>query len=114
YGTPLYDVTGASYRDMLAGYDPTKINAVVLLTDGTNDDGNTGDDRSQLEGLLAELRRGTTGEAAKPIRIFTIAYGDGADQDTLEQIAEASNAAAYDASNPATIHKVFTAVISNF
>ena len=33
---------------------------------------------------------------------------------TLKQIAEASNAAAYDASNPKTINKVFEAVISNF
>ena len=33
---------------------------------------------------------------------------------TLTQIAEATNAAAYDASNPETISKVFTAVVSNF
>ena len=32
----------------------------------------------------------------------------------LERIAQSSNAAAYDASNPATISKVFTAVLSNF
>lgn len=114
YGTPLYDVAAISYRDMLDQYDPTKINAVVLLTDGMNDDGETGDDRSQLEQLLADLRRGTEGENSKPVRIFTIAYGDAADQDTLREIAEASNAASYDASDPATIHKVFTAVISNF
>ena len=37
-----------------------------------------------------------------------------ADFDKLKQIAQASNAAAYDASNPATISKVFTAVLSNF
>jgi Ca-activated chloride channel family protein len=46
--------------------------------------------------------------------VFTIAYGRQADFDTLEQIAESTNAAAYDASNPATINKVFTAVVSNF
>ena len=60
------------------------------------------------------LRDGTEGENATPIRVFTIAYGKQADQDTLERIAQASNAAAYDASNPATIAKVFTAVLSNF
>lgn len=114
YGTPLYEVAGASYRDMMADHDPTKINAMVLLTDGQNDDGDTTDDRSQLERLLADLREGTEGENARPVRIFTIAYGDQADKDILTAIAEASNAAAYDASDPATIHKVFTAVISNF
>ena len=48
------------------------------------------------------------------VRVFTIAYGKQASFDQLKQIAQASNAAAYDASNPATISKVFTAVLSNF
>ncbi len=113
-GTPLYDVAADSYETMIADYDPTKINAVVLLTDGKNDDGERSDDNAQLDRLLTQLEEGTHGEAAQPVRIFPIAYGREADMDTLEAIAEASNAAAYDASDPATIHKVFTAVVSNF
>ena len=112
--TPLYAVAGDAFADMVTQYDPTKINAVVLLTDGKNDDGDTSDDRRQLTDLLAKLRRGTGGENAKSVRIFPIAYGSDADLDTLKEIAEATNAAAYDASNPATITKVFTAVVSNF
>jgi Ca-activated chloride channel family protein len=112
--TPLYEVTQQSFADMADDYDPKQINAVVLLTDGMNDDGNPDDDRDQLDELLATLRNGTEGENAKPIRVFTIAYGKQADFDTLERIAESTNAAAYDASNPATIDKVFTAVVSNF
>lgn len=87
---------------------------MVLLTDGVNDDGDTGDDRQQLDELLTTLQSGTNGENATPVRVFTIAYGKQADFDTLERIAESTNAAAYDASNPATISKVFTAVVSNF
>jgi Ca-activated chloride channel family protein len=113
-GTPLYDVTGASFDDMGADYDPTRINAVVLLTDGVNDDGNVDDDEDQLAALLADLGRATNGENAKPIRVFTIAYGADADGSTLRRIAQSTNAAAYDASDPATISKVFTAVVSNF
>ncbi len=48
------------------------------------------------------------------MRVFTISYGDGADVVTLRAIAQATSAAHYDASNPATIQQVFTAVISNF
>ena len=48
------------------------------------------------------------------MRVFTISYGDGADTVTLKAIAQATSAAHYDASNPATIQQVFTAVISNF
>ncbi len=114
--TPLYEATEAAYDQMVADYDPSRINAIVLLTDGQNDDGDRSDDEQQFQALLAKLREGTNGERAKPIRIFPIAYGKeaGAGFDELEQIAEATNAAAYDASDPATITKVFTAVVSNF
>jgi len=114
HATPLYEVTQDSFEDMADGYDPSLINAVVLLTDGVNDDGDTSDDRDQLDELLTTLQSGTNGENATPIRVFTIAYGKQADFDTLERIAESTNAAAYDASNPATISQVFTAVVSNF
>ena len=115
-GEPMngYEVAKASFQDMERSYDPSLINAVVLLTDGVNDDGDESDDARQLQDLLSTLQRGTNGETAKPIRVFTIAYGKDADLDTLKRIAQASNAAAYDASNPATISKVFTAVLSNF
>ncbi len=46
--------------------------------------------------------------------MFTISYGAGADTPTLKRIAEATNAALYDASNPQTINQVFTNVVSNF
>ena len=48
-GTPLYDVTPKAYAAMLETYDPSKINAVVFLTDGVNDDGNLGDDDDQFD-----------------------------------------------------------------
>ncbi len=113
-GTPLYDVTAASYTTMVDGYDAAKINAVVLLTDGRNEDGKRSDDPAQLTGLLQELQVGAEGARTRPVRVFTIAYGKDADLTVLRQIAEASNAASYDASNPATIEQVFTAVVSNF
>ena len=113
-GTPLYEVTQVSYDEALAGYDPTKINAVVLLTDGQNDDGNPDDDEQQLDNLLQDLEAGTEGQASRPVRIFTIGYSAGADQGALERIAEASAGAAYDASDPTSIDRVLTSVISNF
>ncbi|MCX7620501.1 MAG: extracellular solute-binding protein [Acidimicrobiales bacterium] len=113
-GTPLYDVTRSSFRLMLENYDPERINAVVLLTDGRNEDGNSSDDRQQLQELITELQSQSQGENAKPVRLFTIAYGADADLTTLKSIAEAANGASYNASDPKTINKVFTAVISNF
>lgn len=113
-GTPLYNAIGDAYRAMLATYDPTRINAVVVLTDGINDDGTPKDDDDQLSTLLRDLQANSEGSDSKPVRVFTIAYGKDADKTALKRIAEAASAATYDASDPKSIDRVFTNVISNF
>jgi Ca-activated chloride channel family protein len=108
-GTPLYSVAQASYKQLKDEYDPARINAVVLLTDGRNED-----DYDDLNATVSVLRAGAEGQSSTAVRLFTIAYGGDADKATLKRLAEATNAAAYDASDPGTIGKVFTAVVSNF
>ncbi len=112
-GTPLYEVTQTAYETMVEEYDPDAINAIVLLTDGVNDDEDPSDNDEQFETLIETLE-GPEGEATTPVRVFTISYGEDADIITLRAISQASGAATYNASNPATIEQVFTAVISNF
>jgi len=48
------------------------------------------------------------------VRVFTIAYGQDADQAVLRQIAESTDGAEYDSSNPNGIREVLTEVVSNF
>ncbi len=108
-GTPLYSVAQASYADLKGAYDPARINAIVLLTDGRNEATYT-----DLDATIAALRAGAEGQSSSPVRLFTIAYGKDADKATLRSMAEATNGAAYDASDPSTIANVFTAVVSNF
>jgi Ca-activated chloride channel family protein len=110
-GTPLYDVTADAYDRMTGEYDPEKINAVVLLTDGRNDDP---EGELELAQLLEHLAAGSEGRQSQPVRVFPIAYGRDADLATLQRIADATNAAVYDASDPTSIRRVFDAVISNF
>ena len=106
-GTPLYAAIRAAVSQMGSSLDTDKINAVVVLTDGRNEYPADTD----LNGLTRQLGGGSS-EAS--LRVFTIAYGQGADLETLRQISAASNAAAYDATRPESIDKVFTAVLSNF
>jgi Ca-activated chloride channel family protein len=113
-GTPLLSVTDKTFDEMSSAYDPSRINAIILLTDGRNEDGNSDDDADQKAALLEQLRNSTTGEVSEPVRVFTIAYGSDADTSTLRSIAEASNGAAYNATNATTIQDVFTQVVSNF
>ncbi|MGH9283386.1 MAG: extracellular solute-binding protein, partial [Acidimicrobiales bacterium] len=86
--TPLYTVARDSHRELRQAYDPARINAILLLTDGRNEDERNRD----LDGTLAALREGSEGQATSPVRLFTIAYGEGADVDTLRRMAEATNA----------------------
>jgi Ca-activated chloride channel homolog len=106
-GTPLYSATHDAVDAMRAGYDPSRINGVVLLTDGRNEDPNNSD----LNGLLSYLHAEAS---SQEVRVFPIAYGSDADLATLTKIANASQAAVYDASDPTSIDKVFVSVISNF
>ncbi|HZB50419.1 MAG TPA: substrate-binding and VWA domain-containing protein [Mycobacteriales bacterium] len=106
-GTALYATTRAAVQQVEKSFDRTRINAVVLLTDGKNEyppDNN-------LDGLLTDLGGEQTDTS---VRVFPIAYGDAADLGVLREIAKASRAAAYDATDPATIERVLVAVLSNF
>ena len=48
------------------------------------------------------------------MRIFPIAYGEGADTSALQRIAEATGGQWFDASDAAKIDLVFASVINNF
>jgi Ca-activated chloride channel family protein len=106
-GTALYATARRAYRVMSTDVSPDRISAVVLLTDGRNE--YTPD--SDLDGLEREL---SPEDTSLSVRFFPIGYGADADLPTLRGIAQAARGAAYDASDPATIDKVFTAVLSNF
>ena len=106
-GTALYATTRAAFHAFGQAPDPSRINAVVLLTDGKNEYSRDSD--------LASLQRELSPEdTSHSVRVFPIGYGQDADLAALRSIAEAAQAAAYDASDPASIDKVFTAVLSNF
>ncbi|GII20574.1 substrate-binding and vWA domain-containing protein [Planosporangium mesophilum] len=106
-GTALYATTRAAQQKLLSAATPDRINAVVLLTDGKNEYNKDSD----LNGLLRDL---DASNLENSVRVFTIAYGDKADLDTLKRISSSSRAAAYDARNPISIDSVLVNVISNF
>jgi Ca-activated chloride channel family protein len=106
-GTGLYDTTRAAVQAVRDGYDPSKINAVLLLTDGMCDDYEPGCELPPLLSFLSSSERDV-------VRVFAVAYGADADVATLQAITDASQARLYKATNPLTIEAVFQQVISNF
>ena len=106
-GTALYATARRAFRVMSSGVTTDRISAVVLLTDGKNEYNPDNDVKSLEHELSPE-------DTSLSVRFFPIAYGADADLPTLRAIAAAARGAAYDASDLASIDKVFTAVLSNF
>ena len=104
----LYATVRAATTHMRTDLDPTRINGVVLLSDGPDERSSSDVDLAAMMDVLAP-----TG-IDDDVRFFTIAFGDQADSDLLKAIAQASLGTAYDATEPADIIKAFTQAVANF
>ncbi|MGY1834677.1 VWA domain-containing protein [Blastococcus sp. SYSU DS0510] len=91
-GTGLYDTTLAAVRAARENYDPTAVNSVLVVTDGTNEDDAEG---TSLENLLSTLE--SEADPDRPVKVIGVALGPDADLSALEEIAEATGGAAYSA-----------------
>ncbi len=109
-GTPLYDAIAVAYDEMVERAEPGRINAIVVLSDGQDTDSSI-----SIDSLIAKIGGASReGGDAAPVRIFPIAYGEGADTGSLQRIAEATGGQWFDASDAAKIDLVFASVINNF
>jgi Ca-activated chloride channel homolog len=105
--TGLYDTTLAAFRALQRNHAPQRINIVVLLTDGINDDPTGGINRAELlRRLKAEQQKD------KQVRIITVAYGANADAASLKLISQATGGLAYVSRDPRDILRVFTDAIT--
>jgi Ca-activated chloride channel homolog len=105
--TGLYDTTLAAFRALQRNYAPQRINIVVLLTDGINDDPTGGLSRAELlQRLKAEQQKD------KQVRIITVAYGANADVASLKLISQVTGGLAYVSRDPRDILRVFTDAIT--
>lgn len=107
--TGLYDTTLAAYQYVKRNYAPDRLNLVVLLTDGRNDDPNGG---ITLDQLLQQLRAGQKDD--QKVRILSFAYGKDADVAALDQISKATGGQVFTSTNPTDIERVFVTALANF
>ncbi|MEU0811349.1 substrate-binding domain-containing protein [Streptomyces sp. NPDC005970] len=103
--TGLYDTTLAAYRKARDGYAEGKFNAVVILTDGSNQD----EGSISLGALVKELDRLT--DPDRPVPLITIAVGPDADLSACEEIAKATGGSAQQVADPAQINAVILKAI---
>lgn len=86
-GTALYDATLRA-RELLGSVsvDPNRITAVVVMTDGKDENSKKG---------IGDVERAVRVEGTQaPVRVFTIAYGNQAEASQLGRIAEAGHGSA--------------------
>jgi len=104
--TALYDSIGlASQHFSGRPADNRRIDAIVVLTDGADTES-----KATLDQLLSSIRY--NGET-RPVHVFTIAYGDGAKKDVLQNIADATQGKSYDGT-PKNIVSVFRDISTFF
>ncbi|MEV2211787.1 substrate-binding and VWA domain-containing protein [Streptomyces sp. NPDC050997] len=103
--TGLYDTTLAAYRAATSSYVKGKFNALVVLTDGVNQDPGSisrGDLVSRLEKLT---------DPKRPVPLILIAVGPDADRAEAEQIARPTGGSGQEVSDPAQIQSVILKAI---
>jgi Ca-activated chloride channel family protein len=81
--TALLDAIDAAYIRLQEQDDKERINAIVAMTDGKENNSRIG-----LSQLISKMRSGN--ERGVPVVVFCIAYGSDADYYTLETIANAT------------------------
>jgi hypothetical protein len=106
-GTGLYDTTLAAFRAASHNYAYGRLNAVMVITDGRNQDPGS----LSLNGLLTDLRREFDG--IKPVRIITVAYGADADLGVLKRIADVTGGASYRAPTAAEVSPLLARALSD-
>jgi Bacterial extracellular solute-binding protein/von Willebrand factor type A domain len=103
--TGLYDSVLGLYDEARRNWEPGKLNVVVVLTDGDNDDP-AGIGRDELMRRLA-----ADADPARPVPVIGLAIGPDVDPRPLEDIARATGGRSFVVTNPARIGNVFFAAL---
>jgi Ca-activated chloride channel family protein len=105
--TAVYDATQSGVQAIQHLHDPTRINAVVVLTDGED---------NQSHQTATELARKLQAQARSEgltVRVYTIAYGAEANRAELSEIAAASGGKGYQG-DTSDIESVYRSISSFF
>lgn len=105
--TGLYDTTLAAFRTMQRSYRDGRLNAVVVLTDGRNDDAGSISRQQLLAALKAEY------DPTRPVHVITVGYGTDVDLGALQAIAKATHGSATAADDPRDIDTVLFQALSS-
>jgi hypothetical protein len=105
-GTGLYDSVLDTYRTARREWEPGRLNLVIVMTDGRNEDPH-GISRPDLLAELAKLQ-----DPHRPIPLIGVGVGPDADRGELDELTKATGGSAFVAPDPAKITEVFFGALS--
>jgi Ca-activated chloride channel homolog len=104
--TGLYDTTLAAYKAVQASWDPSRVNSVVIMTDGKNED----QQGISLDQLVNNLKQ--TMDPARPIEVIAIGIGNDVSEAELKRITDTTGGGTFIAPDPAKIGDIFLKAIA--
>jgi len=102
--TALLDAVSEAFTRLQKEGDPERINAIVAMTDGRENNSST-----SLRTLLRRIER----ESTVPVIVFCIAYGEDADLEMLQSMAEPTDGQVLQG-DPETIRQLYKILSSYF
>ncbi|MGC5308785.1 substrate-binding domain-containing protein [Micromonospora zamorensis] len=106
-GTGLYDATLAAYRNARQHWTPGRINLVLIMTDGRNEDGDS-IGRSKFLSELTQLQ-----DPRRPLPIVFIGLGRDIDPDELNAIAQVTDGQVFRTEQPSGIRQIFFSALAD-
>jgi Ca-activated chloride channel family protein len=107
--TALYDTMLAGYKTVQNGWDPGRVNSVLMFTDGQNE--NPGG--LSLPALVSQLKK--IADPKRPIRVIVVGIGTDVSETELKTIVAAtgSSGGVYLAPDPSKIGEIFLTAIAS-
>jgi Ca-activated chloride channel homolog len=104
--TGLYDTMLAAYKTVQQGWDPSRVNSVIMMTDGRNED----QQGLNLDQLIDELKK--TMDPARPVVVIAIGLGNGVSESELQRITNTTGGGTFVAPDPSKMSDIFLKAIS--
>jgi len=104
--TALYDTLFDAYKTVQNGWDPDRVNDLVVITDGHNEDSN-GLTLDQLTASLKQLR-----SPDQPIQVIIIGIGTDVSEADLKKVVAVTGGQVFIAPDPSKIGDIFTSALA--
>jgi hypothetical protein len=104
--TGLYDTMLAAYKTVQQGWDPSRVNSVILMTDGKNED----QQGLTLDQLIDELKKAM--DPSRPVVVIAIGLGNGVSESELQRITNTTGGGTFVAPDPSKMSDIFLKAIA--